>query len=266
MEQYRDFIYLFFILFNQPLLLFFLFIFSLLFSLTTAECNLTSEPGYIIYSALGSFYIPMCIMTFFYWRIYVAARRTAKGIKRGVLITKAGKMLLPSSPHEKVTLRVHRGGAVNQTAAVDNVYKVVNGVAQAHQAKKKSRDGSKPRCKNVRSHLKKVNKETKAAKTVGIIVGCFIFCWLPFFTIYFLGAFDVNVPVLAFDVFFWLGYCNSVINPCIYALFSKDFRFAFQRLLCCKCKDKQRKPKTLINMVNSLRHQVSSNPSESGSE
>lgn len=32
------------------------------------------------------------------------------------------------------------------------------------------------------------------------------------------------------------GYCNSAINPMIYALFSKDFRFAFKRIICkCFC-------------------------------
>lgn len=67
--------------------------------------------------------------------------------------------------------------------------------------------------------------ETKAAKTLGIIVGGFVFCWLPFFSVYVVRAFcgDCVAPIV-FSVLFWLGYCNSAINPLIYALFSKDFR------------------------------------------
>lgn len=77
--------------------------------------------------------------------------------------------------------------------------------------------------------------ETKAAKTLGIIVGGFILCWLPFFTMYLVRAFYPNhIHPTVFSVMFWLGYCNSAINPCIYALFSRDFRFAFKRIICCK--------------------------------
>ena len=74
--------------------------------------------------------------------------------------------------------------------------------------------------------------ETKAAKTLGIIVGVFILCWLPFFTMYLVRAFCPNcIHPTVFSILFWLGYCNSAINPCIYALFSKDFRFAFKKII-----------------------------------
>nr|CAH7738009.1 unnamed protein product [Callosobruchus chinensis] len=83
--------------------------------------------------------------------------------------------------------------------------------------------------------VKRFRMETKAAKTLGIIVGGFIFCWLPFFTMYLVRAFCPNcIHPLVFSILFWLGYCNSAINPLIYALFSKDFRFAFKRIIC-KC-------------------------------
>ncbi len=72
---------------------------------------------------------------------------------------------------------------------------------------------------------------------IGIIVGGFIVCWMPFFTMYVVRAFCPEcIPSILFSVLFWLGYCNSAINPCIYALFSKDFRFAFQKIVCqCLC-------------------------------
>ena len=34
------------------------------------QCRLIQEPGYVIYSAVGSFYAPMLVMMFFNWRIY----------------------------------------------------------------------------------------------------------------------------------------------------------------------------------------------------
>lgn len=43
-------------------------------------------------SALGSFYIPMLVMLFFYWRIYNAAVSTTRAINQGFRTTKASKM------------------------------------------------------------------------------------------------------------------------------------------------------------------------------
>ena len=39
-------------------------------------------------------------------------------------------------------------------------------------------------------------------------------------------------PEMLFAVFFWLGYCNSALNPIIYTIFNRDFRRAFQKILC----------------------------------
>jgi 7 transmembrane receptor (rhodopsin family) len=45
-------------------------------------CELTNHPGYVLYSAIGSFYLPMLVMLFFYWRIYRAAVQTTRAINQ----------------------------------------------------------------------------------------------------------------------------------------------------------------------------------------
>ena len=47
------------------------------------QCMLNQEPGYVIYSAVGSFYAPMLVMMFFNWRIYQTAKKTTKAIRQG---------------------------------------------------------------------------------------------------------------------------------------------------------------------------------------
>ncbi|XP_036325484.1 tyramine/octopamine receptor isoform X2 [Rhagoletis pomonella] len=42
---------------------------------STTPCELNSDRGYVIYSSLGSFFIPLAIMTIVYIEIYIATRR-----------------------------------------------------------------------------------------------------------------------------------------------------------------------------------------------
>lgn len=99
-----------------------------------------------------------------------------------------------------------------------------------------SQKSQKPK-KNTKFQVRRFRVETKAAKTLAIIVGGFVFCWLPFFTMYVVRSFcEQCIEPLMFSVLFWLGYCNSAINPLIYALFSNEFRIAFKRILFrCVC-------------------------------
>ncbi|XP_034242907.1 5-hydroxytryptamine receptor-like [Thrips palmi] len=76
-------------------------------------------------------------------------------------------------------------------------------------------------------------RERKAAKTLAIITGAFVVCWLPFFIMALLmplcAQCEINPHLASF--FLWLGYFNSTLNPVIYTVFSPEFRQAFKRIL-----------------------------------
>ncbi|XP_072750145.1 5-hydroxytryptamine receptor 7 isoform X2 [Anoplolepis gracilipes] len=92
-----------------------------------------------------------------------------------------------------------------------------------------------PHQKKLRFHLA---KERKASTTLGIIMGAFIGCWLPFFVLALVRPFledpDV-IPAFLSSLFLWLGYCNSLLNPIIYAILNKDFRKPFREILFFRC-------------------------------
>nr|XP_050853114.1 5-hydroxytryptamine receptor-like [Vespula vulgaris]XP_050853115.1 5-hydroxytryptamine receptor-like [Vespula vulgaris]XP_050853116.1 5-hydroxytryptamine receptor-like [Vespula vulgaris] len=77
-------------------------------------------------------------------------------------------------------------------------------------------------------------REKKAAKTLAIITGAFVACWLPFFVLTLLRVIcdRCQIPDMVYKVFLWLGYFNSTLNPVIYTIFSPEFRQGFKRMLC----------------------------------
>uniref|UniRef100_A0A665VXS8 D(5)-like dopamine receptor n=1 Tax=Echeneis naucrates TaxID=173247 RepID=A0A665VXS8_ECHNA len=82
-------------------------------------------------------------------------------------------------------------------------------------------------------------RETKVLKTLSIIMGVFVFCWLPFFVLNCVVPFcppdGGGAPCVShttFSIFVWFGWANSSLNPVIYA-FNADFRKAFSTILGC---------------------------------
>lgn len=74
--------------------------------------NILSLQGYVVYSAIGSFFLPMFVMLFFYWRIYLAAVETTRAINQGFRTTKGSKLLGSRFEEQRLTLRIHRGRSV----------------------------------------------------------------------------------------------------------------------------------------------------------
>uniref|UniRef100_A0A1A7Z3N5 Alpha-1B adrenergic receptor n=1 Tax=Iconisemion striatum TaxID=60296 RepID=A0A1A7Z3N5_9TELE len=179
-------------------------------------CLITEEPFYALFSSLGSFYIPLAVILAMYCRVYIVAKRTTKNLEAGVMRERMNT--------SELTLRIHKGSQVHEDP---------NGAGKgrAHQARS-----------SLAVKLLKFSREKKAAKTLGVVVGMFILCWLPFFLALPIGSFNVNLrpPELLFKVIFWLGYFNSCLNPIIYPCYSREFKLAFIQILRCHCHQQKR--------------------------
>uniref|UniRef100_A0A3B5A6T0 Alpha-2 adrenergic receptor n=1 Tax=Stegastes partitus TaxID=144197 RepID=A0A3B5A6T0_9TELE len=78
-------------------------------------------------------------------------------------------------------------------------------------------------------------REKRFTFVLAVVMGVFVVCWFPFFFSYSLYGVcreSCKIPDPLFKFFFWIGYCNSSLNPAIYTIFNRDFRHAFQKILC----------------------------------
>ncbi len=172
-------------------------------------CDLEINIPFAFTSSVISFYIPLFIMIFVYARVFLIATRQVQLIDKNRLRFQnecMGNQVLPT---------IHGN---------NNLPSMCNNVGGTTVRRKSSRR---------RPSRLTVIKEHKALKTLGIIMGVFTLCWLPFFIVNIINAFDRNM--LDRDVFRflnWLGYINSGLNPIIYCR-SPEFRAAFKNLLGC---------------------------------
>lgn len=77
-------------------------------------------------------------------------------------------------------------------------------------------------------------REKRFTFVLAVVMGGFVLCWFPFFFTYSLHAVcreKCTIPDTLFNLFFWIGYCNSCLNPIIYTIFNRDFRRAFKKIL-----------------------------------
>ncbi|KAF6081000.1 dopamine receptor D1 [Phyllostomus discolor] len=166
---------------------------------TTDNCDSSLNRTYAISSSLISFYIPVAIMIVTYTRIYRIAQKQIRRISA----------LERAAVHAKNCQAAPGAGKPAECVQPDSSFKT------------------------------SFKRETKVLKTLSVIMGVFVCCWLPFFVLNcmvpFCGSGETQpfcIDSLTFDVFVWFGWANSSLNPIIYA-FNADFRKAFSTLLGC---------------------------------
>ncbi|CAI9551969.1 unnamed protein product [Staurois parvus] len=130
-----------------------------------SQCSITEEPGYALFSSLFSFYLPLLVILIMYFKVYIVARRTTKSLEAGVKRERNKSM--------EVVLRIHCRSLGESSANSRN---------KGHTFRS-----------SLSVRLVKFSREKKAAKTLAIVVGVFILCWLPFFIVLPLGKWTLPI-------------------------------------------------------------------------
>ncbi|XP_031351355.1 octopamine receptor beta-3R-like isoform X2 [Photinus pyralis] len=216
-------------------------------------CIFVVNKYYAIISSSISFWIPGVVMVTMYCRIYKEAIRQRKALSRT-----SSNIILNSIHQHRTSTYTHRYGEhylhpsdgdvnvgqINGRRSTSSGSSSYGTNTTGYNTAYNSRDNSKAATElnmngtsTLRQQSKSWRAEHKAARTLGIIMGAFMLCWLPFFLWYVTstvcGEVDCPTPDIVVGMLFWIGYFNSALNPLIYAYFNRDFREAFKDTLLC---------------------------------
>ncbi|CAF0798069.1 unnamed protein product [Adineta steineri] len=231
------------------------------------ECDFPNNTYYMLFVSVVSFYVPLSIMMYVYVQVYIAAKKQVLALRSGYkhhYRIKSAKSFIPKfrlkeisnkndtyiknvdetnendvhlttdmlvenrrpSP-DLITLRIHHGKYQNP---------ILDSFDQNDKNGNKSYKKMRRKRAQTNTFWKKFSRDQKAAKFIGIIMGVFVVCWLPYF-VYFLlsGVFkirlkDENYHELLFKIFSWLGYTNSALDVLVYVFTSKELRTTFWKL------------------------------------
>ena len=202
-----------------------------------------------LFYVFDSFYVPCLVMVYLYVKLYKICQKHVKCIKsmakyQPVVVVDPSTTKLPSSssatistaserkhrpsklqtlqpklsqqlPHQTNSLsmvsRTHSENDVASHSGTRNDHHVHQEFGSHHHHHQQREQQQQ------QQHHQTGANEHKAAITLGIIMGTFLACWMPFFCMNIHAAYCKScISPMVFKVLTWLGYFNSSLNPAIY--------------------------------------------------
>ncbi|CAO2625257.1 5-hydroxytryptamine receptor 2B [Lemmus lemmus] len=172
-------------------------------------CALKKERfgNFMLFGSLAAFFAPLAIMIVTYFLTIHALRKKA--------------YLVKNRPPQRLT------------------WWTVSTVFQREESSFSSRDETLMRRMSSvgKKSAQTISNEQRASKVLGIVFFLFLLMWCPFFitniTLALCDSCNQATLKTLLEIFVWIGYISSGVNPLIYTLFNKTFREAFCRYITC---------------------------------
>nr|XP_032828017.1 5-hydroxytryptamine receptor 2B-like [Petromyzon marinus]XP_032828018.1 5-hydroxytryptamine receptor 2B-like [Petromyzon marinus] len=196
--------------------------------------------NFIIYGSVVSFFLPLLIMVVIYvltirlLRGQVGLMEVSRGSSSVSAVTSASTRR--GSEHQRVIFR-HKETLERLPTLLDGErLSAVGGAAAAVAASM----GTLRRTQAAHSRsAQALSNERRASKVLGIVFTLFLVMWCPFFVTNVTSALcpeslcSVEAMAKLMDIFVWVGYVSSGVNPLVYTLFNQTYRQAFRRYVAC---------------------------------
>ena len=193
---------------------------------------------FIMFGSMAAFFIPLTIMMVIYLltvqvlrkKVYLLKSRvTQRFSSQAVSTVFQREQGVPSPQTEQLRMLDNRLPRMQEKANAGTTNSPTGGEINFRRM---STTGKKS--------MQTLSNEQRASKVLGIVFLLFVVMWCPFFitniTSVLCASCDVNVIARLMEIFVWVGYVSSGINPLVYTLFNKTFRQAFGRYITCNYK------------------------------
>lgn len=182
------------------------------------SCVLNDE-NFVLIGSFVAFFIPLMIMV-------VAYCLTIQVLQKQASLFLYGEPLKP---------RRSSMSCLKKDPNVENLSMLQNHEAASHLNSPVNKEGVLFR----KGTMQSINNERRASKVLGIVFFLFLIMWCPFFITNIMSvlckdACDKAVLRELLDVFVWVGYICSGVNPLVYTLFNKVYRRAFSNYIRCR--------------------------------
>ncbi|KAG7330377.1 hypothetical protein KOW79_006599 [Hemibagrus wyckioides] len=213
------------------------------------SCMLNEE-RFVLVGSFVAFFIPLVIMVVTYCLTVQALQRQAsvflyeaKASSQQPLQPSAAsssQLAPPPVPSRRSSLNCLRMGNSLSPSTPDSISMVAGSEAPSQLSSPAVSHGR-------RGMMQAIKNERRASKVLGVVFFLFLLMWCPFFITNVLSVLcrgACNDPLLSdlLNVFVWVGYISSGVNPLVYTLFNKTYRRAFSSYMRCRYSGVRLKP------------------------